>query len=258
MAHDLHIRLMHMAVMALSVMLPSSALEALRRARFRQGLGRLGRPQPLGRSFGLDRGLPIDRYYIERFLESRAADVRGRVLEVGDSQYTTMFGGERVKRRDVLHAVPGNPEATLVGDLASGRGIPDESFDCFICTQTLMFIYDVREAVRTMHRLLKPGGVALVTVAGVSQICRYDMDQWGDYWRFTTLAMSRMFGEVFGEANVQVESRGNVLACVGFLHGMATDDLERADLDVPDDDYQLVITVRAVKPIMEACDRDCR
>jgi hypothetical protein len=57
---------------------------------------------PTSRVFGIDRGLPINRYYIEKFLARHAADIRGRVLEVADNAYTRKFGGDRVVTSDVL------------------------------------------------------------------------------------------------------------------------------------------------------------
>ena len=40
---------------------------------------------------------------------------------------------------------------------------------------------------------------------------------------------------------------GNVLTTVGFLHGLAAEELTEAELDKHDRDYQLLITIRAVK-----------
>src|SRR4029453_14668409 len=45
-------------------------------------LGTLRRTRPLSNDFGYDRGTPVDRYYIERFLARHQSDVKGRVLEV--------------------------------------------------------------------------------------------------------------------------------------------------------------------------------
>ncbi|MBJ6799246.1 class I SAM-dependent methyltransferase [Geomonas propionica] len=208
---------------------------------------RLGRLQPVSRSFGFDRGQPIDRYYIERFLSDNSLDIKGRVLEVGDGEYTRVFGAERVTKSDVLHAQPGNPEATLVGNLATGEGIPDLSFDCMILTQTFPFIYDLQAAVASTYLKLKEGGVLLATFAGISQISRYDMDRWGDFWRLSDVAARRLFGDVFGDQNVVVQSHGNVLVACSFLHGLASRELTRAELEYRDEDYQVLITVRAVK-----------
>lgn len=208
-----------------------------------------GNLRPVSRLFGSDRGTPIDRYYICKFLEASHKDVQGRVMEIGGSEYTRQFGGSQVVKSDVLHAIDGNPEATIVGDLSTGEGIPNNMFDCMILTQTLLCIYDVKKAIANGHNALKPGGVMLVTVPGISQISRYDMDRWGDYWRFTTLSAKRLFEEVFGDGNVTVEAYGNVLAASSFLYGLASEELKKEELDYHDPDYQLLITVRAVKSV---------
>ncbi|MCH9728295.1 MAG: class I SAM-dependent methyltransferase, partial [Actinomycetia bacterium] len=119
--------------------------------------------------------------------------------------------------------------------------------DCVICIQTLLVIYDVKAAIKTIHRILKPGGTALLTVPGISQICRPDIDSWGDYWRFTTLSARRLFEEVFDPAKVTVESFGNVLSASAFLYGLAQEDLSRRELDLQDPDFQLTIGIKAVK-----------
>lgn len=210
--------------------------------------GSLRRLTPISRAFGFDRGLSIDRYYIEAFLQTFSADIHGHVLEIADATYTKKFGGERVSCSDVLHAVSDNPQATLVGDLATGRGIPENTFDCLIVTQTLLVIYDVKAAIANCYRALKPGGVLLATFPGISQISRHDMNRWGDYWRFTDLSARRLFEEVFPASNVQIETHGNVLVAVAFLHGLAADELEQDELDYVDADYQVSITVRAIRP----------
>lgn len=209
----------------------------------------LRRLTPISRVFGLDRGQPIDRYYIERFLAEHCADISGRVLEIGDPSYTRKFGGDAVTQSDVLHATPGNPEATLIGDLATGEGIPKAVFDCMVFTQTYPFIVDVRAAIAHSKTALKPGGVLLATLPGISQISRYDMDRWGDYWRFTDASARRLFDDAFGADNVIVETHGNVLAACAFLHGLAAQELTLDELDYHDPDYQVIITVRATKDV---------
>jgi SAM-dependent methyltransferase len=213
----------------------------------RVSFGSLRNLSPVSRSFGLDRGHAIDRYYIEAFLEAHRDDIRGVVLEVGDREYTDKFGKGQVARSEVLHAAPGNPAATMIGDLATGQGISDAAFDCIILTQTLTFIYDIKGAVANCHRALKPGGVVLATLPGISQISRYDMNRWGDYWRVTSLAARRMFEETFGAGNVQVQAHGNVLTAIAFIEGLSQEELTKKELDFSDPDYELVLTVRAVR-----------
>jgi SAM-dependent methyltransferase len=186
-------------------------------------LGDLARRTPISRDWGFDRGRPVDRFYIER------------------------FGATQVTHSDVLHPFEGNPRATVIADLARPEPRLEQQFDCIICTQTLQFIYAAREAVQQLHDWLTPGGVALVTVPGISQISREDMQLTGDYWRFTSAAVQRMFAGAFGEGALEIASSGNVLASIAFLHGIAAEELEEADLLDADPQFQLITTVRAVR-----------
>ena len=214
--------------------------------------GSLRRLHPIGEVFGVKRGqsvdLCIDRYYIAAFLARHAADIHGHVLEIADDTYTRRFGADRVQCADVLHALPGNPAATIVADLTSATNVPSGRFDCIILTQTLQYIYDVRAALRTVHRLLKPGGVVLATVPGISQTSRYDAEQWGEFWRFTTQSARRLFGEVFPAHGTAIQGYGNVLVALAFLHGLLIEELRQEELDYHDPDYELLITIRAQKP----------
>jgi SAM-dependent methyltransferase len=213
-----------------------------------QPLWRLG---PIRRQFGFGHGQAIDRYYIEQFLSTYASDVRGHVLEVAENKYTKRIGGERVTRSDVLHVDPANPRATIIADLQREDDIPASTFDCIILTQTLQCIYDVRAVVATLYRSLKPRGVLLATLAGISQVSRVDMDQWGEYWRFTSCSTQRLFSERFPADMVTVKAYGNVLTCVAMLQGLVVDELRREELDYHDPDYEMLITARAVKPPAE-------
>ncbi len=210
--------------------------------------GTLRRLTPVSGKFGWDRGgLPVDRYYIERFLERHADDIAGRVLEVRDDAYTRKFGGSRVTRADVLHPTSDNPNATIVADLTSAEQIPSGIFDCVVLTQVLPFILDPQAALRTLHRILRPGGVVLATMPGISQVVRYDMDRWGDYWRFTSLSARRLFESAFPQGEVHVEAYGNVLVATAFLYGLSSRELRPDELEYYDPDYEVLITVRAVK-----------
>ncbi len=211
--------------------------------------GDLRRLTPISARWGYERGRPVDRYYIERFLSERSEDIHGTVLEIADNSYTVKYGGERVTASEVLHAGEGNANATIVGDLAVGDSIPSDAFDCIILTQTLFLIYDVNSAIRTIHRTLKPGGVVLVTVPGVShKVTRYDTDRWDDYWRFTSISIRRLFEEVFPAENLEVEAHGNVLTAAAFLYGLAAEEITEEEFAYDDPDFEVSIAVRAVKP----------
>jgi len=210
--------------------------------------GDLRRVSPVSPVFGLDRGRTVDRYYIERFLAACAADIRGRVLEMMDDSYTRKFGGAGVTRRDVLHSVPGNPRATIVADLTSDDAVPIDAFDCIVCTQTLQFIYEASAALRQLRRMLKPGGVLLLTTHGTSRIGRREgVDDWGEYWRFTAQSLRRLFAETFRGEDVRIDVYGNVLAAIAALHGLAATELTPAELGYQDPNYEVLLAVRAVR-----------
>jgi hypothetical protein len=221
------------------------AMPPVGRVRF----GDLRRTTPFSQVFGYDRGQPIDRYYIERFLDAHSLDVHGRVLEIGDNSYTCRFGGIRVSHSDVLHALDGYPQATFVGDLTDAPQIPSDAFDCIILTQTLHLIYEPRLALQTIYRILRPGGVLLATVPGISQISYSDWsDTW--YWSFTPVSMQRMAGEVFSPSNVLVEVEGNVFAASALLYGLSSHELRSEDLDYRDPYFPVTIAIRAIKPVV--------
>lgn len=205
------------------------------------------RTEPISRKFGFDRGCPIDRYYIDSFLKQNQNVITGSVLEIAESTYSKQFGHD-ISSYEILHYDDSNKNATIVGDLTKPETLPEERIDCFICTQTLNFIFDVPKAIEGIYKVLKKGGTLLCTVSGISQISRYDMDRWGDYWRFTDLSILKLMESVFGEGNVEVVTFGNVLAATAFLQGLAVDDLPDISLlDKRDIDYQITIGIRATK-----------
>ena len=216
------------------------------------GLARMGillRNKPVSRDWGYERGLPIDRYYIERFLAANAGDIRGRVLEIKEDLYTSRFGGAQVQQIDILTKRPVNSKATIIADLTDAPEIPEASFDCIVFTQTLQFIFDVSAALRTLHRILKPGGILLFTVSTISQISPYDRDQWGDYWRFTSQAVQNLLEKDFPAENITINVYGNLKASVGLLSGLAAGEFFRSELDHRDPLYELLVAARVMKPV---------
>lgn len=224
---------------------------------------------PVSHCFGLDRGQPVDRYYIARFLNEYRTLIRGRVLEVGETRYTEAFGGQRVTQATVL--VPPRSDvsppaglssdvALLKADLSQPDSLPSGVFDCFICTQTLLCVADVQAAVASAARLLVPGGALLVTAPAIAQRSRYDAERWGDYWRFMPQGLQHLLAAHFGDVVVApatmspsptgsiVRSYGNYAAAAALLAGQAAEELDPAALDVADEDYPVVVAAVARKP----------
>ena len=204
-----------------------------------------GRTQPLSRRWGYDRGTPVDRWYIERWLSGHAQDIRGSVLEVKDSGYTTRFG-TGVTDSHVLDIDASNREATLVADLEQPDEFPEAAFDCVVLTQTLAVPVRPAGRCRLDPSRLRPGGVCLATVPLISRLdAAVPPDS--EYWRMTAAACARLFGERFGAANVQVSECGNLRAGSAFLLGLAAEELSERELAAGDPYFPMLTTVRAVR-----------
>jgi len=209
--------------------------------------GSFDRLDPVSRKWGFDRGLPIDRFYVEKFLAANAERIAGRVLEIGDPFYTRKFGCDRVVSSDVLHVQPDAPHATIIADLTNAPELGSDRFDCVICTQTLNFIYDFRAALATLHRLAAPGGFVFLTVCGISQISDHDLENWGDFWRFTSWSLINACREVGAWREIDAQTYGNVLTTAAFLYGVAAEELDAEALGHMDPHYQLIIAARLQK-----------
>jgi SAM-dependent methyltransferase len=216
------------------------------RGRLAMSVGRIRSAKPLCRGFGYSRGTPIDRYYIERFLHAHSDDIRGRVLEIGDDAYSRRFGGSRVTKQDVLHVRGGEPHATIVGDLSQPGVLPKAAFDCIILTQTLHLIFDADAALKQIHHALRPGGVALITVPGITPV---DRGEWKEswYWSFTGVALERLLSQTFVGNQIEISNYGNLFSATAFLHEAAVEEVSRGRLDRNDEAYPVTVTARVMR-----------
>ena len=206
--------------------------------------GDFARLTPISTDWGLKRGGSIDRYYIENFLEKYAGDIKGRALEILNDNYLKRFGGALVKHRDILDVDASNPQATVIADLAKAYHLPADTYDCFVLTQTLQLIYDLRSAIKHIYRILKPGGVLLVTVPGISHFPRKTAPR---HWSFTEYSLKTLLEEQFPKEKIKIETHGNVLVAASFLYGIGAGELKKEMYDHNDPNYQLIITAKAVK-----------
>jgi SAM-dependent methyltransferase len=209
-------------------------------------LGQLRATVPISRAFGFDRGTPVDRVFVERYLATKTTMIRGRVLEIGDNEYTLTYGGERVTKSDILHFDADNPKATFVGDLSACDHIEDALFDCIILTQTLHLIYDIQAALANVHRLLKPGGTVIATFPGISQISDED---WGSTWcwGWSPGQAASLLQAAFPGGEVEAEALGNRFAAAAFLHGLTAEELDQDRLLSKDGACAFVVGATATR-----------
>ncbi len=200
--------------------------------------------RPLSRAFGRESGEPIDRVYIEGFLRKHQKEISGVVGEIGEDTYTKQFG-TNVRKSIVFHLTGRN--GAVIGNLETGEGLEEGMVDCLICTQTIQMIYDLPAVARNIYKMLKPGGVALITGHGISQMSLGDDAQWGEYWRFTRSSLNRIFQDVFGEENVVISSYGNVKTTTCFLYGLVQEDMTAKDYEYDDPQYPVIFGIRVRK-----------
>ena len=209
--------------------------------------GSFRRLTPISSVFGYDRGKSINRYYIDKFLKENQMNITGSILEFGDDRYTKKYGKDKIEKSDVLYPVEGNQNANIICDITKADIIPSNTYDCIICTQTLQFIFDLDSALLHLERILKPGGVILSTSSGISQISKYDMDRYGEYWRFTKMSSLNLFSKYFDKSKIKVKTYGNVLIGMSYLHGLSMEELTKEELEFNDPNYQVFISVKAKK-----------
>jgi len=210
------------------------------KARVRQGIG----IQPLSEYWGIDRGLPVQWYYMEQFLHEFSGDIRGHCLEFQEDSYTTRFGGSAVDKLDILHLDDSAPSATIIADLTKPNEIPINYFDCIICTHVLHLIYEFKLAISELHRILKPGAVMLVSVPHISSMCK---PEWNEFWRFTPVGLHLTLAEVFGADNVIVKAYGNSLTAAGALRGIVTHEYCNYELNYHDPRFAIELCAHVTK-----------
>lgn len=196
---------------------------------------------PVGKQYGVPRGGSICRFYIDRFLNQYKQCISGNVLEIGDREYTVKYMNKLAKSY-VMHfdSQYNNTEYDFYGDLRNGKGLKKNFFDCIILTQVLNFVSDLSTIPQVLVDSLKPSGVILLTVSGITPICRYDMDRYGQFWGFTDLGIKEMFSGENVECNT--ETYGNFKVACAFLAGMSYKELTEKELLYCDEDYQVFIS----------------
>jgi hypothetical protein len=196
---------------------------------------------------GHDYGTPVDRYYIEKFVEKYKNSIRGTVLEVQDDRYTKKFG-LNVEKSIICH-VKGENNARLI-NFESGEGVQQGLADCIICTQTLQFIYSLDKAIWNLYNMLKDNGTLLITVPGIKPISTYHNERWGEYWSFTKASMTRLCDIVASQYEVNVY--GNLKASVAFLNGSCAEEFSIDELDALDNRYPMIIGAM-IKKVEDQC-----
>jgi len=207
--------------------------------------GDLRRMKPMSHDFGYVRGGPVDRYYIEKFLLNSSSDIKGTVLEVGDNKYTNDYGKQSVIKSDILDVNRENKKATIIADLTDAGHIPSNTYDCIILTHVISMIYDYASALRTVHRILKPSGVLLLTSGVGFKI--HQNPNCDIHWNISDICFKKILGEFFSADRITTNRFGNIFTFACFLYGIGRKEISEKEYNFNDIDYPVIFGVRAVK-----------
>ena len=201
--------------------------------------------RPLSFVWGGDRGQEIARYYLEElFLKEFGKDIQGHCLEFASDLYTSRFGEmNRITKIDILNLEDSDPHTTIRADLTKPNDIPDNTFDCIICTHVLHVIYEFEKAIAELHRILRPGGVLLIAVPHLS-MCDPD---WGELWRFTQQGLRTALAQSFDDENITMRAYGNSLTAAGEIRGLVAHEFTKKELHHHDQRFAVDICARAMK-----------
>jgi SAM-dependent methyltransferase len=203
--------------------------------------GNLRRVEPFSSNYGFERGTPVDRHYLHKFMDANRAVITGRVLEVQLPSYTRTYGHDV----DAAHTVDINPEfaATYTCDLADASAIASDSYDCLLAPQTLQHVTDLSGVLRTMLRVVKPGGYILASAAALLPL----IPDGADYWRLSPEGWRLLLNREWPGRTVTVEGHGNCLAAAAAMYGLALEELTDDELNAHDPRYPLVVTIACHK-----------
>jgi SAM-dependent methyltransferase len=207
--------------------------------------GNMRRLRPFSEQFGFDRGTPIDRFYLHRFLETERASITGAVLEIQVASYAERFGHDL----KCVHTLDISSEfsPTYHCDLANADSvIGAASYDCFLLPNTLQHLERLDDALGQALRVVKPGGVILASAANLVRL-NSDAD---DFWRLSAAGWRRTLERIWRDCIVEVRSHGNCLAAVAALYGLAVEELAPEELTFDDGRFPVLTTIKCMKPVI--------
>jgi hypothetical protein len=200
--------------------------------------GNLRRTTPFSSTYGFERGQPIDRYYLHKFLAAHHDLIAGDVLETQGSSYAERFGHD-LTRADSFDIEP-RFQPTYLCDFADcGSIIPDRAYDCLLLPNTLMHFRELDRCLAHALRVVRPGGAILASVAGLLPLT----SDAPDYWRLTPDGWREKLAVAWGGTRLEVAAHGNCLASVGAQLGLAVEELTEAELDVQDPRFPVLTTI---------------
>jgi SAM-dependent methyltransferase len=186
------------------------------------------------------RGGAIDRVYIDRFIRKNLQSAGGRILECGGERYKKFIVPRQCLSYDMVDIEPLKKGITLTADLQKMDSVKRNHFDVVICTQVLQYVASPTDALGELHRILRVGGMLLLSVPFIER----DYSDLSDRWRFSKRCVRDLL-KAF--RRVEIMSGGNLTSSICYLVGLGQHDVSPHDLESRDPDLYQVVMARAIK-----------
>lgn len=105
---------------------------------------------------------------------------------------------------------PMGPELTYINDIQNMLDVPSSHYDGALCLEVLEHVPEPILALQEIHRILKPGGVLVLTLPHLSRL----HDEPHDYYRFTVYGL-RFILERAGFEVLEIERKGGLFSFLG-------------------------------------------
>jgi SAM-dependent methyltransferase len=201
--------------------------------------GDFKRQQPFCPQFGNLRGSPVDRYYLEKFIEEIRSEVKGITLEIGGNeanQEQYKFSNAKFYLTMDLQG----EDLDIVGDAHDPQAVDEASLDTVVLFNVLEHCERPWQVVDNIYRWLKPDGQVFCMVPNAQRVHRVPQD----YWRIFPDALNSLFGR-FPRRKLYVY--GNPLTTLAAYYGIAAEEFSREELDYYHENYPVANCIHAHK-----------
>jgi len=150
--------------------------------------------------------------YLIECVRQAGERARGRLLDIGcgNKPYRKLFA--QVEDYVGSDIVQSSEKMVDVLSVADNIPLPDQSFDCILCTQTIEHVANHHGLLSEAFRLLKPGG----TIFLAGPMYWYHHEEPFDFYRFTSHGF-RYATERAGFVVEKIEPNGGKWAMLGLV-----------------------------------------
>jgi len=115
-----------------------------------------------------------------------------------------------VQRYDTMDIEKRDNSVKYIGDIQNMDTIESASYDSAICLEVLEHIKEPLQGMKEMHRILKKGGTAIISVPHLSRL----HEEPNDFYRFTKYGIEHL-AERSGFEIIELHSKGGLFSFLG-------------------------------------------